>query len=208
MQGELVGQALPQREDRGRRHRRRNLEYNNTCPRVADQQAEEVPVVEQQEQGQQANDEREEQQEECHNFEYLDHTADVQLHGWGKTTESAFAATALAMMNYQTPINKVRRKITREITAEGHDLYSLLYNFLDEVLYIFHTELLVCRDIKVTSLDQDAWSITAVGRGETFERGRHEQGTEVKAITYSAMQIYENNCDHQEGCHIYVIVDI
>ncbi|KAF5829177.1 archease-like protein [Dunaliella salina] len=207
MQGELVGQALPQREDRGRRHRKNTLGDSNLGSTATNPQAEKVPRAEQQE-VQQSDEEQGEQQEECHNFEYLDHTADVQLHGWGETIESAFAATALAMMNYQTPINKVRRKITREITAEGHDLHSLLYNFLDEVLYIFHTELLVCRDMEVTSLDQGAWTITAVGRGETFERGRHEQGTEVKAVTYSAMQIYVNDCHKQEGCHIYVIVDI
>ena len=41
-------------------------------------------------------------------------------------------------------------------------------------------------------------------RGEKFDRTRHEIGTEVKAITYSAMQIRE-----QEGdAEVFVIVDI
>ena len=41
-------------------------------------------------------------------------------------------------------------------------------------------------------------------RGERFVRGRHEAGTEVKAITYSAMQIRESPGD----CEVFVIVDI
>lgn len=41
-------------------------------------------------------------------------------------------------------------------------------------------------------------------RGETFDRQRHACGTEVKAITYSAMQINEGEGDAE----VFVIVDI
>lgn len=41
-------------------------------------------------------------------------------------------------------------------------------------------------------------------RGEKFDRARHECGTEVKAITYSAMQIREAEGDAE----VFVIVDI
>ena len=47
--------------------------------------------------------------------------------------------------------------------AEGHDLHSLLYAFLDELLFVFATELLVCREVEVTALDRKAWRIAAVG---------------------------------------------
>lgn len=42
-------------------------------------------------------------------------------------------------------------------------------------------------------------------RGEVFDRSRHECGTEVKAITYSAMQIREDAAGDAE---VFVIVDI
>lgn len=46
--------------------------------------------------------------------------------------------------------------------------------------------------------------IKALGIGETFQLGKHPQGTEVKAITYSAMQITE-----EEGfAEVFVIIDI
>lgn len=41
-------------------------------------------------------------------------------------------------------------------------------------------------------------------RGENFSKSRHVQGTEVKAITYSAMQVIETD----QKTDIYVIVDI
>ena len=40
--------------------------------------------------------------------------------------------------------------------------------------------------------------------GEKFDLEKHPQGTEVKAITYSAMQIHEK----ADRCDLYVIVDI
>ena len=51
----------------------------------------------------------------------------------------------------------------REIEAEGHDEQSLLFAFLDELLFIFHTELLVCKRIAVTHLDRHSWSLRACG---------------------------------------------
>ncbi len=44
----------------------------------------------------------------------------------------------------------------------------------------------------------------ACSRGERFDLEKHEQGTEVKAITYSAMQIHQD----QPTSDIYVILDI
>ena len=41
-------------------------------------------------------------------------------------------------------------------------------------------------------------------RGDIFDRQKHESGTEVKAITYSAMQINEKEGDAE----LFVIVDI
>lgn len=41
-------------------------------------------------------------------------------------------------------------------------------------------------------------------RGDIFDRRTHESGTEVKAITYSAMQINETKDDAE----LFVIVDI
>jgi len=40
--------------------------------------------------------------------------------------------------------------------------------------------------------------------GEKFDRGKHASGTEVKAITYSNMQIRERPGDAE----VFVIVDI
>ena len=52
---------------------------------------------------------------------------------------------------------------SREITASGHDLHTLLFSFLDEVLFMFLTEFLVFKELQVTQLDTENWVITASG---------------------------------------------
>eukprot|EP00013_Stygamoeba_regulata_P029915 CAMPEP_0177666180 /NCGR_PEP_ID=MMETSP0447-20121125/21446_1 /TAXON_ID=0 /ORGANISM="Stygamoeba regulata, Strain BSH-02190019" /LENGTH=146 /DNA_ID=CAMNT_0019172315 /DNA_START=20 /DNA_END=461 /DNA_ORIENTATION=- len=134
-------------------------------------------------------------------FEYLDHTADVQLHSWGPNLQTAFENQIVAMSNYITDLDYVG---VDESELEGHDLESLLYNFMDEWLFQFCTEFFICKEVSVTTLDCDHFKITSVGRGEIFERGRHVPGTEIKAITYSNMQIHQA----PGRVDIYVIVDI
>jgi SHS2 domain-containing protein len=75
--------------------------------------------------------------------------------------------------------------------VEAHDAHSLLFAFLDELLFRFHTDMTVCRRVQVGPIDRVNWRVRCVGRGERFVDGVHEQGTEIKAITYSAMQIVD-----------------
>ena len=53
--------------------------------------------------------------------------------------------------------------LRRDFEAEGHDEQSLLFAFLDELLFVFHTELLVCKDLTVTHLDRNSWALKAHG---------------------------------------------
>ena len=67
---------------------------------------------------------------------------------------------------------------------------SLLFNLLDEFLYRFATNEWIVRDVVVERLDLAAFSATVSGYGEAFTLQKHTQGTEIKAITYSNMQIF------------------
>ncbi|CAN0384758.1 unnamed protein product, partial [Ectocarpus fasciculatus] len=99
----------------------------------------------------------------------------------------------------------------------GHDAKSLLFNLLDEFLFLFHSEGLAVKRTTVSgTVDRGEgktgsggpaprWRLKATAEGETFDLSKHPQGTEVKAITYSNMQINEGPGGRTD---IYVIVDI
>jgi SHS2 domain-containing protein len=90
-----------------------------------------------------------------------------------------------------------------DITCKGTDMDTLLYSFMHEFLMAM-TDDFICRDVRIIKFDRANWTIKARGFGEKFDLKKHEQGTEVKAITYSAMKIVET----EEKAEIYLIVDI
>lgn len=162
----------------------------------------------------------------AYGYEYLDHTADVQLHAWGPTLKEAFEQCAKAMFGYITELDTVSECKSETISIQGHDLESTLYNFLDEWLFTFSAEpFFVPFKIEITKFerrkntpdlepnigavaigddDDSIIEIESIGFGETFDLGKHPQGTEVKAITYSAMQVNEN----PNFAEVFVIIDI
>ncbi|KAM9319246.1 protein archease isoform 2-T2 [Gastrophryne carolinensis] len=129
---------------------------------------------------------------------------ECELHAWGDTLEEAFEQCAMAMFGYMTDIETVEPVDTVEVETEGNDLLSLLYNFLDEWLYKFSADqYFIPREVKVLHIDRMGLKIRSIGWGEEFSLDKHPQGTEVKAITYSAMQICE-----EEKPEVFVIIDI
>lgn len=113
-----------------------------------------------------------------------------------------------AMFNVMTDIGKVEidPSLKREIQVKGHDAMSLLFALLDEFLFLFHAEGLVVRKATVALINRESWTVSVTVDGETFDLTKHPQGTEVKAITYSNMQINED--PETDRTDIYVIVDI
>jgi SHS2 domain-containing protein len=149
-------------------------------------------------------------------YEYKDHTADIQIKSWGDSITTAFAWSALGMFDYMTPLHNISEtpKVYRKFECSAHDLKSLLFAFLDELLFVFHTESLVCTKIQINEFRENKgnlgeevnrWTIEGIVAGDLFVDGVHEQGTEVKAITYSEMQIHVAEDGSTE---VYVIVDI
>lgn len=141
-------------------------------------------------------------------YEYLDHTADVQLHAWGETLQEAFEQCGMAMFGYMTELPTVDIKKCYQITTEPtDDLDNMLFRFLDELLFLFSAEpFLICKKLEITKFDVEQFTIECNCYGEEFDLQKHPQGTEVKAITYSAMQIYKKP-EHEKN-EVFVIIDI
>merc|ERR1719245_602287 len=127
------------------------------------------------------------------------------------------------MFGYITELDTVSECKSETISVQGHDIESALYNFLDEWLFTFNADpFFVPFKIEITKFnrksqdtqdpveeennesDENTIEIEAIGFGETFDLQKHPQGTEVKAITYSAMQVHEKT----EFSEVFVIIDI
>ena len=136
-------------------------------------------------------------------FEFREHTADVQVRSWGASLEEAFSQTAYSLMATITPdLKKITPKIEKEITIKAEDKEALLFDFLSEFLYIFDVDELVFSQIYVSKIEKfnDNYKLQAILKGEKFDLDKHEIGIEVKAITYSFLNIEEK--------HASTIIDI
>jgi SHS2 domain-containing protein len=140
-------------------------------------------------------------------YKFVDHTADVQVKSWGRNIEEAFSQTAYSLMATITPdLNKINPNIEKVLKVEAEDKEALLFDFLSEFLYIFDVEELVFSEIEVKSVKKvnEQFELQAILKGEKFDKNKHELGIEVKAITYSFMEIEEN----KDNVQINIVFDI
>lgn len=111
------------------------------------------------------------------------------------------------MFAYMTEIETVEIYEKHVIEAQADDLDGLLYHFLDELLFLFSAEpFIIGKKLQITEFNLETFTIKCNCFGETFDLAKHPQGTEVKAITYSAMQIVQNT--ELKKVDVFVIIDI
>ena len=68
-------------------------------------------------------------------FKFLAHTADIKFQAFGNSLKEVYENSALALFNTIYD-KKIKAKKKFKIKTQGHDLESLLYNFLEEVLVL------------------------------------------------------------------------
>ena len=147
-------------------------------------------------------------------FEYLDHTADIQVHSWGDSLIEAFENQCLGMYDYMTDRALVNPSQSRQFSVEGaHDISSLLFRFMDEMLFVFSADLFTVHDCKITSIDLVNWSLSGMVWGEQWDSKKHTIGTEIKAITFGSLEVLQpgdsvNPVEHKDEWNAYIILDI
>jgi len=135
-------------------------------------------------------------------YEIFEHTADLGLRVRAPTLEALLidAGRGLFAMVVEN-LSDVAPAVTRDFQIAGSDPTYLLFDWLNELLYVCDTERLAFSqfDVRLT-----AEGLSAVARGEPFDPARHRLTHEIKAITYHELKVEETS----EGWMAEVIVDI
>ena len=121
----------------------------------------------------------------------MDHPSDVYVEVRAKSLKEAFALGGMAVYEVMTDVSRVRKKEKIEVTVEGFDLYSLLYNWLEELIYLFDSKGFLGSEVKVEEVVErdEGFKLKAVIIGERYDANRHESKTAIKAATYHLMEI-------------------
>ena len=141
-------------------------------------------------------------------FEFLDHTADVQVHVWGKTLEEAFEQAVIGTMSVMTDVAKINPIESINVEAMAPDKEMLLVDYLSEFLYIFDVKELIFSRVKVSEIgfneEENKYIIKSVCYGEKADPSRHLIDTEVKAVTFSYLRIVETS----DKSEIWFVLDL
>ncbi|MFQ6086126.1 MAG: archease [Candidatus Bathyarchaeia archaeon] len=124
-------------------------------------------------------------------YRYLDHVSDAYVECEGGSVEEAFESAGVALFNLMTDIERVEPKESRDIEVEGEDLSALLFEWLSELLYRYDAGMMYYSKFEVHSVERhgDGFRLKATIWGEKVDRSKHPPRTEVKAATYSLMEI-------------------
>lgn len=137
-------------------------------------------------------------------FEFLDFsTADVAVAVYGRKLNDVFENAALAMFEVMTDTKKVNPVKEKRMEVRGHDLKALMFNWLNELLFISASENMVFSKFKVR-LDEKMLALNATCVGEKIDPKKHEIRTEIKATTYHKMEIKKSG----DGWKAQIIFDV
>ena len=118
---------------------------------------------------------------------------DAYIEVQGDTLEQAFEFAAKALVDTMVNVNSVAPIEQEQIVAEGHDLESLLYNWLEAVMLKLIVDKKALSDFEVfISKHDDKYQLKAMVKGEQFDVEKHQYKVEIKGVTYHMMKIEQN----------------
>ena len=118
-------------------------------------------------------------------FEYFPHTADAKFRAYGKNLEEKFCNAAYATFNIMLDPKKVKANEKKEITITFKKTESLLYDWIDELLFYLDSEGWFLSKIEKIEIKDN--TLNSVVYGDNYKN--YQTAGHVKGVTYSEMEI-------------------
>lgn len=122
-------------------------------------------------------------------YEFLEHTADVKFRAEGLSIEEMFSFAAEAMNDTIRGDIKILEQRAVTFDVEGKDVEELLYNFLEEFLFLLDSEDFLVARIDEISVSDNKLKAVVVGD----DAKNYKFTNDVKAVTYSEMSVKEED---------------
>jgi len=123
-------------------------------------------------------------------FEYFDVTADIGFYAFGNNLNEAFENAGLAMFNIISNTDKIDANKTIEFEITSEDKVSLLYDYLEELLFYHEIEFMLFSEfeVQIDEIDNN-YHLKAIICGEDINWDKHDRDCEIKAITFHQMEV-------------------
>lgn len=135
-------------------------------------------------------------------YKFLSHTADIKIRAEGENIEEAFSESALALKEIILRHEKrmIKPKVKKKISVKGKDNSALLYNFLEEFLYLLDAEYFILSKIEKIKINNGKLSADIIGDNTS----NYKISNEVKAITYNEMKVEKK----KNKCVVEFVLDV
>jgi SHS2 domain-containing protein len=138
-------------------------------------------------------------------YKILEHVSDAYIEVQGSSLEECFSKAGLAVVDLMVDLSLISEVSSSIYRAQGFDLESLLYGFLEEVLLKTTSGEFLAHSLEVDiSKEEGGYSVRGVGRGEPLIVDKHRPKLEVKAVTYHLMEIKKM----REGYLVRFLLDL
>ena len=138
-------------------------------------------------------------------FKFLKHTADVKFQAFGKDIAEAFKNSAEAFREVITK-DKIKPLIEKTIKVKGKDKNSLLYNFLEEFIFLLDTKNLIMARIECIEIEKNKSGMKLEATIYFDDIKKYKTINDVKAVTYNDMFVEFD--EKNKKCVCQVVVDV
>ncbi len=132
-------------------------------------------------------------------YEFLDHTSEVKFKAYGGTQDELFQNVILAVSDFISKGNEIKPRVVKDIVVKGEDVQSLLYNFIDEIVYLLDAENFVVKNGEVLMRGNN---IKARFYGD--DASNYSGLDYIKSPTYSEMFVKKT----KQGWELQVVLDV
>ena len=135
-------------------------------------------------------------------YRFIDHTADVAFEVYGSDLKELIENATLAFYDAFVFLDKLEITETKEIEVEADSADYLLFNWLNELLFLFETEFFAGKEVDVNVSEDGVLKAKGTIRGGRIRPELVK--TEPKAITFHKFRVERR----EDGWYAFVIVDI
>jgi len=132
----------------------------------------------------------------------IEHTADVGFEVEAPTLAALFERAGLATLSVAVGLESVERRERVALEVRADDLPTLLHDWLQEVVVVLQARGVALSEIAVEEISEGV--VRGWGAGERIDRGRHRLYTEVKGVSYHALDVRQTAV----GWSARVILDV
>jgi len=116
-------------------------------------------------------------------YKFLDHVGDVKFRAEGMTLVELFSSAADALAVSMRGDLGIEGNVEKSFEVSGKDFEELLYNFLEEFLFLLDAENFLMARVKKINIE--GFKLKCVVLGDDVKN--YKFTNEVKAVTYSGM---------------------